>query len=79
MIESAEPGSPQQGSGESLRESGEVRRDMTLRRGSTAVVTVRTEGEGQPVEAARVTLYMAQLWGQGQGNQSATTDARESR
>ncbi len=70
-----DPSAPQQGSGESLREGGEIRRDIELLRGATVVVTVTTAADGKPVEGARATLHMAQMWGSGQGNQSASTDA----
>ena len=68
-----DPTAPQQGTGEALREGAEVRRDIVLEAGVAVTITVLAAGEGDPIEAATVSLRMAQLWGGGGKPWSATT------
>jgi hypothetical protein len=69
-----DPSAPQQGSGESLREGAEMVRDVVLRRGLTADLTVLAAADGQPVPGAAVALYLARQWGDDHQPFEAQTD-----
>ncbi len=69
-----DPTVPQQGSGESVREGAEVRRDVTLEHGVRCDVTVLASPDDAPVEGATIELRMVQMWGGDGRPWSATTD-----
>ncbi len=70
-----DPAAPQAGTGESLREGSELRRDIMLEQGADAVLTVRDQ-DGNPVEGAKARLYMAQMWGGNNRPWEADTDEK---
>ena len=67
-----DPSAPSQGEGESLRENSEMVREVVLRKGLEAAITVQDDA-GKPLEDAAVTLYLAS--GNSRGF-SARTDAK---
>ncbi len=69
-----DPTAPQQGTGESVREGAEIRRDIVLSAGVRVTVTVLAKADEHPIEGAVVSLRMAQMWGSGGQPWSATTD-----
>ncbi len=68
-----DPTAPQQGTGEALREGAEIRRDVVLESGVAVTVTVLAKDGDAPIEAARVELRMAQMWGGGGKPWTATS------
>jgi len=68
-----DPTAPAQGTGESVREGAEIRRDIVLSAGMRVTVTVLAEEGDRPVEGAKVELRMAQMWGGGGQPWRATT------
>lgn len=69
-----DPSAPEQGSGESLREGAVMIRDVVLRRGLAAEITVAASDTGAPLEGAEATLYVVKQWGDASQPWKATTD-----
>jgi len=69
-----DPTAPQQGTGESVREGAEIRRDVVLRAGVRVTVTVLAKDDDHPIEGAQVELRMSQIRGGGGQPWRATTD-----
>jgi protocatechuate 3,4-dioxygenase beta subunit len=75
FIPHPEPSAQQQGAGESLREGQTMTRDVVLRRGRTAEITVTGEEKGG-VEGAEVRLHLATSWGSETKPWRAVTDTK---